>query len=60
MAQESEKFVLEAEQLEELLRSGVKEKLGEGASGKALLVRWGEGDAVLKLAHSGVSFTDFK
>ncbi|XP_037784531.1 serine/threonine-protein kinase shk2-like [Penaeus monodon] len=59
MAQESEKFVLEAEQLEELLRCGVKEKLGEGVSGKALLVRWGEGDAVLKLAHSGVSFTDF-
>ncbi|XP_037783570.1 serine/threonine-protein kinase shk2-like [Penaeus monodon] len=59
MAQESEKFVLEAEQLEELLRSGVKEKLGEGVSGKALLVRWGEGDAVLKLAHSGVSFKDF-
>ncbi|XP_037776886.1 serine/threonine/tyrosine-protein kinase HT1-like [Penaeus monodon] len=57
MAQEDKKsqnFVLEAEQLEEVLRSGLKEKLGEGASGKALLVRWGEGDAVLKLAHSGV------
>ncbi|XP_047469400.1 serine/threonine/tyrosine-protein kinase HT1-like [Penaeus chinensis] len=53
-AKKTEGFVLEAEHLEELLRSAVKEELGVGASGRALLIRWGEGDAVLKLAHSEI------
>ncbi|ROT67108.1 protein kinase [Penaeus vannamei] len=42
------------------LDCAVKEELGEGASGKALLVRWGDGDAVLKLAHSGERFGHFQ
>ncbi|XP_037786466.1 mitogen-activated protein kinase p38b-like [Penaeus monodon] len=54
----SEDLVLEDARLEELL-SNVLE-LGAGASGRILLVRRGEREAVLKVAHSRVHSDQFK
>ncbi|XP_047493507.1 protein kinase C zeta type-like [Penaeus chinensis] len=55
---QSEDLVLEAERLEELLSNALE--LGAGATGRALLVRRGESEAVLKVAHSEVYSDQFK